>query len=404
MAKLIRITTVPLSLDKLLGDQLKFMANYFDVTAVSSDEKKLKEVAAKYGVSHYHVEMTRQITPLKDLRALWKLYRFLKREKPAIVHTHTPKAGIIGMLAARLAQVPHRLHTVAGMPLMETGGLKRKILDLVEIVTYKAATKVYPNSHGLYDFIVENKYTAEHKLKVIGSGSSNGININYFSHEQIGADQTVALKKNLKISVSDFVFIFVGRLVGHKGVNELVEAFKGLSASLAVNDYGDSANEGVKKKQRVKLLLLGPLEPDLDALNTDTLAEVEKHPDIISVGYQQDVRPYLALSNALVLPSYREGFPNVVLQAGAMELPAIVSNINGCNEIITHHHNGLIVPVKDSIALRHAMTQLFTDPILFSRLKQAARPQIIEHYKQEEIWQGLLSEYREHLQNDLPAS
>lgn len=380
------------------------MNRHFDVTAVSADEKKLQEVASKYGVSHYHVEMTRQITLWKDLQALWKLYRFLKREKPAIVHTHTPKAGIIGMLAARLAKVPHRLHTVAGMPLMETRGLKRKILDLVETITYRAATKVYPNSHGLYDFILENKYTSKSKLKVIGSGSSNGININYYSSDQIGSEQTASLKKSLNISGSDLVFIFVGRLVGHKGVNELVEAFKGLSSSMAVQHHDDTADLGEKKKQGVKLLLVGPLEPDLDPLNTDTLAEIEKHPDIISVGYQQDVRPYLALSNALVLPSYREGFPNVVLQAGAMELPAIVSDINGCNEIITHHHNGLIVPVKNSDALQRAMSQLVTDPILFSRLKQVARPHVVQHYRQEEVWQALLSEYRERLQNQLASS
>jgi len=146
MNKLIRITTIPLSLDKLLGNQLSFMNTYFSVTAISADKNELERVAAKYGVSNYHVELTRAITPVQDLKALWKLYRFLKKEKPEIVHTHTPKAGLIGMMAAWMAGVPVKMHTVAGMPLMEATGLKRKVLNFTEKLTYFFADKVYLNS------------------------------------------------------------------------------------------------------------------------------------------------------------------------------------------------------------------------------------------------------------------
>ena len=178
--KLIRITTVPGSLDKLLDGQLKFMSAYYDVVAVSSYSETLEKVHEKEGVRVKSVEMTRQITLGKDVIALWKMYRFLRKEKPFIVHTHTPKAGIVGMMAAWIARVPIRLHTVAGLPLMEATGNKRRLLNWVEKITYSLATKVYPNSYGLYDFIVSHKLCGEKKLKVIGSGSSNGINSAFF--------------------------------------------------------------------------------------------------------------------------------------------------------------------------------------------------------------------------------
>ena len=227
--KLIRITTVPLSLKVLLKGQLRFMSGHFEVVGLSSSGADLEEVHKNEGIRVEAIEMSRQITPLKDLISLWKVYRFLKKEKPQIVHTHTPKAGIIGMLAARLAGVPHRLHTVAGLPLMEARGSKRRILDFVEKLTYRAATKVYPNSKGLHDFILKNKFTRDSKLKLIANGSSNGIDTSFFAPEQISEQEKKELKKALGIEEQDFVFVFVGRLVGDKGINELVSAFSELT-------------------------------------------------------------------------------------------------------------------------------------------------------------------------------
>ncbi len=233
--KLTRITTVPISLDKLLGRQLSFMNTHFDVTAVSADEQELKRVASKYGVAHHHVEMTRAITPLKDLAAVWKFYRFLRKEKPEMVHSHTPKAGLVGMMAAYFAGVPVRMHTVAGLPLMEATGVKRKVLNLVEKITYAFATKVYPNSFAMRDMIISEGFCAPEKLKVLANGSSNGIDTQYFSRAAVPALTTTTLRQDLGIAETDFVFIFVGRLVGDKGINELVNAFKNLNHWLKYN-------------------------------------------------------------------------------------------------------------------------------------------------------------------------
>src|SRR5690554_4856510 len=381
--KLIRITTIPLSLELLLKGQLEFMQDYFEVVAVSADKEALERLGKERGYPTYHVEMTRQITPVADIKAVYKLYKYFKKEKPTIVHTHTPKAGIVGMMAAWLAGVPHRLHTVAGLPLMEATGMKRKVLDFVEKLTYSSATKVYPNSKKLKEFILEHQYAPSEKLKVIANGSSNGIDTAYFDPDQVSSAQKQQLKEELEIKADDFVFVFVGRLVGDKGINELVSAFKSVQ------------QEGLQKQP--KLLLVGDFETELDALQEDTLQEIKQNSAILSVGFQKDVRPYFAIADCLAFPSYREGFPNVLMQAGAMGLPSIVSNINGCNEIIVSGENGLIVPVKNSHDLYQAMLTMINDEALYERLQSHARTMIASRFEQVLVWEAILEEYRKEL-------
>ena len=378
MKKIVRITTVPLSLEKLLEKQLRFMSNYYEVIAVSSDGERLRKVGIAEGVRTHEVGLTRKITPIQDLKAVWQLYRFLKKERPFIVHSHTPKAGIVGMLAAKLAGVPHRLHTVAGLPLLETTGIKRTILTAVERLTYSCATKVYPNSKGLQQIILQGKFCNASKLNVIGEGSSNGIDTEHFSRKNISKAEIESLKAKLNITQDDFVFVFVGRIVGDKGINELVAAFDKISSETS----------------NVKLLLVGPYEEDLDPLSELTLKRIRENENILSVGYQQEVRLFLAVSHCLVFPSYREGFPNVVMQAGAMELPGIVTDINGCNEIISHEKNGLIVPVKSVEALYLALHRILSDKELYLRLQQHAREAITSRFEQNVIWEALLAEYQ----------
>jgi glycosyltransferase involved in cell wall biosynthesis len=379
MHKLVRITTIPLSLEKLLEGQLTFMDQYFEVTAISAEKERLGKYGRDNKVNTFHVEMTREITPLKDLKAVFDLYKYFKKEKPLIVHTHTPKAGIVGMLASKLAGVPIRLHTVAGLPLMETRGSKRKILNFVEKLTYALATKVYPNSKGLYDIILKEKFAPTSKLKVLGRGSSNGIDASYFDPSKYSKEFKMKLRQELGIPDANLVFVFIGRLVSEKGINELIKAFCKLHQS----------------NPDCNLLLVGPFEQQLDPLKPETIDIIQTHPGIISVGYQQDVRPFLAISDILTLPSYREGFPNVVLQAGAMNLPSIVTDINGCNEIITEANNGLIIPVKDENALYSAMLNLLKNEGLRSSLASKARHEITSNYERKEFWKILLKEYKE---------
>lgn len=376
--KLIRITTVPQSLQRLLEGQLRFMNQYYEVLGISSNGEVLNEVKIKEKIRVQPLEMTRIISPLKDLKALWQLYKLFKKEKPFIVQTHTPKAGTLGMTAAWLAGVPVRLHTVAGLPLLEANGNKRKLLDWVEKMTYACATRIYPNSKGLHDIIIKNRYTSNDKLRMIANGSSNGIDTEYFNPANFSFRESTQLKERLRIQPEDFVFIFVGRLVKDKGVNELVQAFIALQ----------------KEFNKVKLLVLGKFETELDPLSEYTQHQLKENSSIIYVGYQDDVRPYFAVSDVLVFPSYREGFPNVVMQAGAMGLPSIVSDINGCNEIILPEENGIIIPPKNTEALYSAMKRFLDEKPLSDQLGLHARDMIVSRYQQKLVWDALLKEYK----------
>lgn len=375
---LIRITTVPISLEKLLSGQLEYMSAFYHVIAVSSQKDNLEKLGRKIKVPVFFVNLTRQITPWQDLLALIKMYLFFKKTKPLIVHTHTPKAGTIGMMAAKLAGVPLRLHTVAGLPLLEENGKKRQLLNLVEKITYSCANHVYANSVGLKEIIVANKLCRPQKLKVIANGSSNGIDTSFFNPDNFSGQQNSELKTVLGLEESDFVFVFVGRLVKDKGINELVRAFQTL--------HNQNAN--------VKLLLVGDYESELDPLLPETLKIIVENSAIITVGFQYDVRPYFAISNALVFPTYREGFPNVVMQAGAMKLPCIVTNINGCNEIIIENENGIIIPVKDEKAIFEAMNSFISNPEMLFIMKAKARQMIVSRYEQKVVWQAIHQEYK----------
>ena len=250
--KLFRITTVPMSLKYLLQGQMAFMSkNGFNVTMISSDGHEVNDVIENEKCDYFIITLTRKITPMRDLIATFRLYQFLRREKPDIIHTHTPKAGVVGMLASYIARVPIRLHTVAGLPLIEAKGIKRFILNFVEKFTYKFSTKVYPNSYGLKKIILNHRFASENKLKVIANGSSNGIDTSYFNPKLYSKHDINSLRSKLGIKKNDFVFIFVGRLVGDKGINELVKVFNELCLSF----------------NAIKLLLVGPFEDNLDRIS-----------------------------------------------------------------------------------------------------------------------------------------
>jgi glycosyltransferase involved in cell wall biosynthesis len=376
--KLIRITTVPESIDKILEGQLSYMNNYYEVIAISSGNDYLKQCAEREGVRFKNIEMTRKITLFQDLISLIQLISFLKKEKPLIIHSHTPKAGIIAMLASRITNIPIRLHTVSGLPLMEEKGTKKKLLEWIEKLTYSFSTQVFTNSNGLFKYIIDNNYISNNKLKVIGNGSTNGIDINYFSPIKVSDNQKKDLKSSLNILENDFVFIFVGRIVTDKGINELVEAFESIS----------------KQNRKTKLILVGIRESELDPLNKNTLNLIKNNKNIIETGFQNDIRPFLSISNVLVLPTYREGFPNVIMQAGAMELPVIATNINGCNEIIVNGKNGILIPSKDKTALENALLQLIDDKTFYESIKLNTRSMIVSRFERKVICEKLLNEYK----------
>ncbi len=404
--KIIRIATVPISLDKLLEGQLKYLSSYYKVIAISGEDRLLRNVEKREGVQVFPINMQRSISPIKDVISLWSLYKLFKKEQPFIVHSITPKAGLLSMLAAKLAGVPIRIHTFTGLIFPSKTGLFQKLLTVMDKLLCACATNVYPEGEGVKNNLIQYKITSK-PLKVLANGNVNGIDTTYFSPQNFTAKQNQDLKNSLGISPNNFVFIFVGRLVSDKGINELVNAFQklqnkfpsreGLGVCRKDQDENQNQNSTTSRPHDFKtarLLLVGPLETDLDPLKSETLEEIKNNSNIISVGYQQDVRPYLAISNALVFPSYREGFPNVVMQAGAMGLPSIVTNINGCNEIIKEGENGWIIPVKDEAAILNAMENCLTNSAQFNKAKTNARQLIVDRYEQKVVWEAILEEYR----------
>lgn len=377
--RLLRITTVPMSLKFLLKGQLPFMqANGFEVLALSADGPEIKAVTDE-GVTHQVVNLTRKITPFTDLLCIWQIIQVIRKFKPHIVHTHTPKAGLIGMIAAWICRVPVRMHTVAGLPLMEARGVTRSILVLTEKITYACATHVYPNSKALAKYITESIYPSRSKFQVIGEGSSNGIDTTFFdlTDEVKQAAKALREKKSLK---NELTFSFVGRIVKDKGINELLKAFDRLSSEV-----------------ECKLILVGPFEDDLDPISDESREILKRNPHIITTGYVNDVRPPIAASDVFVFPSYREGFPNVVMQACCLERASIVTNINGCNEIIKNGETGLIVEPKNESQLYEAMKSLALNPTLREAFGVRSRKFVVENFSQQYLWNLILTEYKTQL-------
>ena len=378
MIKLIRTSTVPISLKILLQGQLGFLNNYFEIIAISSGEEELDDVKKNENVKTISILIKRKISLLQDLISLVKLYLVFKKEKPFIVHSITPKAGLLSMIGAKLANIPIRMHTFTGLVFPSKRGLYKKLLIFMDKLLCACATNVYPEGEGVKKDLIKYNITSK-SLRVLANGNINGIDTSYFDPSFFNYESKRTIRKNLKIGDNDIIFLFIGRLVSDKGINELVNSF----------------TEIVPEYNNIKLLLVGTYEHDLDPLDKETLYLIKNNENILSVGYKVDVRPYFAVSDIFAFPSYREGFPNVVIQAGAMGLPSIVSDINGCNEIIIDGENGIIIPSKDKNILKEKMKLLIENAEFREKLKGNARNMITSRYEQQIVWDAMLKEYRD---------
>ena len=369
--KSIRISTIPLSLDVLLQGQLRMLSEHYEVVGVSSPGEELDKVAQREGIRTIAVPMERKISPFKDLVSLFRLIRLFHREKPWMVHSLTPKAGLLAMTAAWICRVPVRIHMFTGLVFPTTTGLKQKILMATDSITCACATNVLPEGKGVKKDLEHFRITSK-PLQIIGNGNINGIDLEFFDRTPEVLELAEKYRKEEVVT-----FCFVGRIVRDKGMNELVAAFQRLHQTYP----------------NTRLVLVGPFEEKLDPVLPETRQVIEQQAAIEWMGWQNDIRPFLAASEVFVFPSYREGFPNVVLQAGAMGLPSIVTDINGSSEIITEGVNGFIIPSQDEEALYKAMEKLL-DTEERRKLAQQARPQIANRYERKALWKELLKFYR----------
>ena len=372
--KIIRACTVPQSIGFVAG-MIPDLTREYEVAVLSSPGPEWSILDA-YGesVKRIEVPMERHISPLRDLKALLRLVRVFRRERPRMVHSMTPKAGLLCMLAARLTRVPVRVHTFTGLVFPTATGLTRKILMATDWLTCACATHIIPEGEGVRRDLLDNGITRK-PIRVLGHGNCRGIDLNRFDPTlpEIQAEAEKIRKPGI------FTFIAVGRVVGDKGINELVEAFTRLN----------------REHPGTRLILVGGYEPDLDPLRPETVAEIDRNPAIEAVGNQSDVRPWFASSDCAVLASYREGFPNVVIEAGAMGLPQIVTDINGANEIIVEGRNGTIIPPRSADALHRAMRRMLSDKDWRLQLASNARRMIADRYEQGYVRRCLYDLYHE---------
>lgn len=377
MAKIFRVSTVPTSLETLLKGQLRMLSIYYEVVAVSSPGKEMKIIEKREGVRTIAISMERRISLVKDLISLVRLILLFIRERPDMVHSITPKAGLLSMLAAWITRVPVRVHTFTGLVFPTATGGMQKLLIMMDRLTCFCATHINPEGEGVKQDLINYRITLK-PLHVIANGNVNGIDLVHYNR----TPEVMALAQSY-ISTNVFTFCFVGRMVKDKGINELVHVFIKLC----------------QRYNNIRLFLIGPFEKKLDPVFPDVEEQILHHPAIYFMNFQTDIRPFLAASDALIFPSYREGFPNVVIQAGAMGLPAIVTDINGCNEIIMHGENGVIIPSKDEQSLYNTMLWFISHPDRVKEMAANSRALVVSRYEQNIVWEALLEEYRSLIKN-----
>lgn len=365
MKKIIRVAAKPSSLDILLRGQLRFLNGSYEVVGVASpDEEVHRRIGEREGIRTVKVPIERRISLAKDLRALRGLYTLFRKEKPDIVHSLTPKAGLLSMMAARMAGVPVRIHTFTGLIFPWKKGAMSRLLKTMDSFTCRFATHLIPEGNGVKEDLEKHRVTKK-PLRVLANGNINGVDTEFF-------------KPAPKEESGDKVrFVFVGRIVRDKGIEELKSAFERL----------DNA----------ELTLVGSFEQALDPVSESCYEWAKSGERVRNVGFQEDIRPYLAGADVLVLPTHREGFPNVPLQAGAMGLPCIVTDICGCNEIVVNHETGLLVKPHDADDLYDAMQTLADDPVLRRQMGRSARERITEKFSQQIVWDALADFYSEAL-------
>ena len=385
--KLIRTSTVSTSLVSFLESSIEILKSKYNLVLLSSPGKDLDYLGDKYDVVVYGVAMQRRMSPIQDLISLLNLIKVFHKEKPYMVHSMTPKAGLLCMLAAWITRVPRRVHTFTGLVWPTATGLSRKILMATDWLTCACATHIIPEGKGVMNDL--QQHITHKPMRVLGYGNVRGVDMNYWQKENASSNKLREIQRD-----DVFTFIFVGRIVRDKGINELIAAFDKLS-----------------QEYKVRLLLVGTFEDALDPVSESTKKIIEGNSSIEYLGpqYGTDLLACYAASDCFVFPSYREGFPNTVLEAGAMELPSIVTDINGSREIIVRKNeenaspikdmklcdNGIIIPSRNEDLLYKAMEEVFKNDNVRAVMVSQAREMVASRFEQSFVQKCLIEFYNE---------
>jgi glycosyltransferase involved in cell wall biosynthesis len=380
--KLVHITTVPETLGFLTG-QVGFMERQgFEVHAVSSPGARLDRFCSREHVSVHAVKMSRSISPLRDLIALFRIWRVFRRIRPTIVHAHTPKAGLLGMLAAAAARVPVRIFEIHGLPYLTASGLRRRLLKWATSIACRVSHRVLCVSFSIRDLAISTGLCPDWKITVPARGSVNGIDAaGAFNPARRAPDSSHRIRTRYGISEESVVMGFVGRLVRDKGLVELSAAWTPLRDEFPGLEW----------------LLVGDAEPH-DPLPPNVLAQLRSDPRVHWTGWVDDLPELYGAMNLLVLPSYREGFPVVALEAAAMALPIVATRVPGCIDAVEDGITGVLVEPCDPTALAEAIRNYLLDPQRRKRHGEAARQRALRDFQPARIWHAVKAEYLSLLQ------
>lgn len=371
------VTTVPATLG-FFGRQCELLSEHFDVTAISSDSDSLVKFGQEWGVRTRSIPMKREISLLSDIGCLCRFISLFAKEKPDMVHGNTPKGSLLSMLAAWITRVPARIYMCHGLRYQSCTGFKRRLLKFFERITCACATDVICVSRGLAGVVRNDKLTGKDPV-VVWNGSVCGIDPRKFNPDK--AFDKEALRARFGFTPEDYVLTYVGRIVKDKGIEELVEAFSVLS----------------RRHRDMRLLLVGAIEEG-NAISPETRSALAGNTAIAAPGQLSDIPEVLAISDLFVFPSYREGFGMSLMEAGAMEVPSIGTDIEGCNEVIENGRTGLLIKPRSVQEIVDAVERLYNDKPLYDFLKSNCRSSIINRYDQQILLRKYSEYYFSHVQ------
>jgi len=386
--KIARVATVPYSIATQIGGQVTFLRDLgMRVVIISGDGPELSRFPFSESLRHECIEIHRSINIWKDLIAIIKLFRVFLKHRFVIVHSITPKAGLLTAIAGFAAKIPIRLHTFTGQPWVNKRGLIRVTTRTSDRIIAYLSSKCYADSKSQRNYLINEGIIAKDKIDVIGSGSLAGVDLKRFDASRWTLEEKLQLRTELRIDQKSKVLVFVGRITHDKGILELTDAV----CSLLQSNYD------------IDLLIIGPLDQDRGGETSITLDQIKRSPRIHYLGYTDCPEKYLSISDIFCLPSYREGFGTVVIEAAAMGIPCVGTLIYGLTDSVQDGQTGILIPPRDSEALKNGIRHLLDNPELCRQMGQAAQTRVEREYDARIINEKLAAEYSNLLQMKKPA-
>ena len=381
MPKLLLLSTEPITFKLLLSGQPKLMKEEgWELLLVSADGREVQSICRAEGVRHEVIPFVKGENYVEDFISFWLLFQLIRKERPDVIHSYDSKTGFLAMLAGSLVGIPHRIHSITEMPVHTKD--PQKGLNFLEKWTYNKATSLWVNSTGMLSFFTSNFGIDATKFKLLGSGSTLGVDLEKFNREVLKENHLVAATMRILPGENDFIILAIGALTKRKGIEDLIAAF--LKSKIV---------------SRSKLVLIGTFESEEEPLSQETIQTIREHPRVVQIDWTDHVEHHLALADVLVHPSHEEGFSNVLLEAAAMQVPIICSNCIGNTSFIKQQKTGLVFPVGEVAVLKEALEFAFVKRDTLASYSDTLFEEVQERFDRKEMRKLQVDAYRQLLKN-----